>query len=75
MVSDYVMTKEQLGEQVKSLRKIFDVVRFLDAKTLHLVSDDGHEVMCECFDFWKKDHRCDNCTSRRDTRIRFWIVL
>ena len=30
MVSDYVMTTEQLEEQVRTLRKVFDVVRFLD---------------------------------------------
>lgn len=64
MVSDYVMTTEQLGEQVRTLRKVFDVVRFLDANNLRLVSGNGHEVMCECFEFWGKDHRCDNCISR-----------
>ena len=55
MVSDYVMTKEEVEEQVKCLRKIFDVVRFLDAKTLRLVDNDGHEATCECYEFWKKD--------------------
>ena len=64
MVSDYVMTKEEVEEQVKCLRKIFDVVRFLDAKTLRLVDNDGHEATCECYEFWKKDHRCDNCISK-----------
>lgn len=71
MVSeDYVMTKEQLGEQVRSLRKVFDIVRFLDAKTLHLVSDDGHQVACECFEFWNKNHRCDNCISKKVAESR-----
>ena len=65
MVSDYVMTTEQLEEQVRVLRKVFDVVRFLDANNLRLVSGNGHEVMCECFEFWGKDHRCDNCISRK----------
>lgn len=65
MVSDYVMTTEQLEEQVRTLRKVFDVVRFLDANNLRLVSGNGHEVMCECFKFWQKDHRCDNCISRK----------
>lgn len=65
MVSDYVMTKEEVAEQVRCLRKIFDVVRFLDAETLHLVSNDEDETMCECYEFWKKDHRCENCISKR----------
>lgn len=65
MVSDYVMTKEEVEEQVRCLKKIFDVVRFLDAETLHLVSNDEHETMCECYEFWKKDHRCENCISKR----------
>ena len=47
MVSDYVMTTEQLEEQVRTLRKVFDVVRFLDANNLRLVSGNGHEVMCD----------------------------
>ena len=57
MVSDYVMTTEQLEEQVRTLRKVFDVVRFLDANNLRLVSGNGHEVMCECFKFWQKQSR------------------
>lgn len=65
MVSDNVMTKEEVEEQVKCLRKIFDVVRFLDADTLHLIDDDGQEAMCECYEFWKKDHRCENCISKK----------
>lgn len=65
MVSDYVMTKEEVEEQVRCLKKIFDVVRFLDAETLHLVSNDEHETTCECYEFWKKDHRCENCISKR----------
>ena len=65
MVSDNVMTKEEVEEQVKCLRRIFDVVRFLDADTLHLINDDGQEAMCECYEFWKKDHRCENCISKK----------
>ena len=65
MVSDYVMTKEEVAEQVRCLKKIFDVVRFLDAKTLHLVNDDEHEATCECYEFWKKDYRCENCISKK----------
>lgn len=64
MVSDYVMTKEEVEEQVKCLKKIFDVVRFLDADTMHLIDNDGNETLCECYEFWKKDHRCDNCISK-----------
>lgn len=65
MVSDNVMTKEEVEEQVECLRRIFDVVRFLDADTLHLIDDDGQEAMCECYEFWKKDHRCENCISKK----------
>jgi len=65
MESDYIMTKEQVEEQVIELRKIFDVVRFLDADNLQLLSDDGQETVCQCYEFWNKDYRCDNCISKK----------
>ncbi len=59
------MTKEQVEKQVVELRKIFDVVRFLDADNLQLLDDDGQEAVCQCYEFWNKDYRCDNCISKK----------
>ncbi len=64
MVSDYVMTKEEIKEQVKYFKKIFDVVRFLDADTFRLVDEECQENVCECYEFWNKNHICENCISR-----------
>ena len=49
------------------LEKVFDVVRFLEGDFFEQMQDDpriGVKIgMCQCYDFWKKNKPCENCTS------------
>lgn len=67
MNTDTQVTKQQIEEETKVLEKIFDVVRILDGESLQKMQEDpcvGVEIgMCQCFEFWKKNKPCENCTS------------
>lgn len=76
------VTKQQVEEETKVLEKIFDVVRVLDGKSLKKMQKNpcvGVELgMCQCYDFWKKNKPCENCTSvkaytekRQKTKLEF----
>lgn len=61
------MTSKTIYKEMESLKKVFDVVRLVDAsrtKAFNL-SDDGSLIEDEysCFSIWNKGHRCDNCIS------------
>lgn len=51
------------------LEKVFDVVRFLEGDFFEQMQDDpriGVKIgMCQCYDFWKKNKPCENCTSMK----------
>ncbi len=61
------VTKQQVDEETKVLEKIFDVVRILDGESLEKMQNNpcvGVQLgMCQCYDFWKKNKPCENCTS------------
>ena len=61
------VTKQQIEEETKVLEKVFDVVRVLDGKSLEKMQENpciGVKIgMCQCYDFWKKNKPCENCTS------------
>lgn len=63
------LTKNELTEFVRSQKKIFDLVRLVDVSmcTQLLVSDDGvlQEQPYRCYATWKKNSRCENCTSAK----------
>lgn len=76
------VTKQQVEEEMKVLEKIFDVVRVLDGKSLKKMQENpcvGVQLgMCQCYDFWKKNKPCENCTSvkaytekRQKTKLEF----
>lgn len=76
------VTKQQVEEEMKVLEKIFDVVRVLDGKSLKKMQKNpcvGVELgICQCYDFWKKNKPCENCTSvkaytekRQKTKLEF----
>lgn len=76
------VTKQQVEEETKVLEKIFDVVRVLDGKSLKKMQENpcvGVQLgMCQCYDFWKKNKPCENCTSvkaytekRQKTKLEF----
>ena len=61
------ITRQQAEEEAKMLEKVFDVVRFLEGDFFEQMQDDpriGVKIgMCQCYDFWKKNKPCENCTS------------
>ena len=63
------ITRQQSAEEAKMLEKVFDVVRFLEGDFFEQMQDDpriGVKIgMCQCYDFWKKNKPCENCTSMK----------
>lgn len=63
------ITGQQAAEEAKMLEKVFDVVRFLEGDFFEQMQDDpriGVKIgMCQCYDFWKKNKPCENCTSMK----------
>ena len=64
-----VKITRQKAEEAKMLEKVFDVVRFLEGDFFEQMQDDpriGVKIgMCQCYDFWKKNKPCENCTSMK----------
>lgn len=63
------ITRQQAAEEAKMLEKVFDVVRILEGDFFEQMQDDpriGVKIgMCQCYDFWKKNKPCENCTSMK----------
>ena len=63
------ITRQQAAEEAKMLEKVFDVVRFLEGDFFEQMQDDpriGVKIgMCQCYDFWKRNKPCENCTSMK----------
>ena len=63
------ITRQQAEEEAKMLEKVFDVVRLLEGDFFEQMQDDpriGVKIgMCQCYDFWKKNKPCENCTSMK----------
>lgn len=63
------ITRQQAAEEAKMLEKVFDVARFLEGDFFEQMQDDpriGVKIgMCQCYDFWKKNKPCENCTSMK----------
>ena len=63
------ITRQQVAEEAKMLEKVFDVVRILEGDFFEQMQDDpriGVKIgMCQCYDFWKKNKPCENCTSMK----------
>lgn len=63
------ITRQRAEEEAKMLEKVFDVVRFLEGDFFEQMQDDpriGVKIgMCQCYDFWKKNKPCENCTSMK----------
>ena len=69
MTQNVKITRQQAEEEAKMLEKVFDVVRFLEGDFFEQMQDDpriGVKIgMCQCYDFWKKNKPCENCTSMK----------
>mgnify|MGYP003495141274 CR=1 FL=1 len=63
------ITRQQAAEEAKMLEKVFDVVRVMEGDFFEQMQDDpriGVKIgMCQCYDFWKKNKPCENCTSMK----------
>lgn len=67
-----IMTMEQAEREMEEYRRIFDVVRLIDEKTIRMM-EDGREKEIDsekvaCYTFWKKSLPCKNCISARVLR-------
>ena len=80
------ITRQQAEEEAKMLEKVFDVVRFLEGDFFEQMQDDpriGVKIgMCQCYDFWKKNKPCENCTSmkayaekKQKTKLDVFLVI
>lgn len=76
------VTRQQVEEESKVFEKVFDVVRVLDGESLSKMQENpciGVKIgACQCYDFWKKNKPCENCTSvkayaekRQKTKLEF----
>lgn len=69
MELDYVKSVKQTQTEMDYYRKVFDVVRLVEEDDIDKMRpvDDNAQVMpcCHCFDFWNKQHPCDDCVSLR----------
>ena len=61
------MTMQEAENKMEVLREIFDVVRLLKGSDLQTAGMEsklaGRENLCQCYAFWNKDKRCENCIS------------
>ena len=61
------MTMQEAENKMEVLREIFDVVRLLKGSDLQAAGMEsklaGRENLCQCYTFWNKDKRCENCIS------------
>ena len=61
------MTMQEAENKMEVLREIFDVVRLLKGSDLQTSGMEnkleGEKNLCQCYAFWNKDKRCENCIS------------
>ncbi len=63
------MTKTETERLISELKRVFDIVRFVDvAETKQVLLDDNGEFREEvrhCYETWNKETRCENCISSK----------
>lgn len=69
MEKEKSMTKQETEEMMKQLEKVFSIVRILDVEGLETANSVNKGKMpdhpCQCYSFWNRDTRCENCISAR----------
>lgn len=69
MEKEKSMTKQETEEMMKQLEKVFSIVRILDVEGLETANSFNKGKMpdrpCQCYSFWNRDTRCENCISAR----------
>ena len=61
------ITMQEAENKMEVLREIFDIVRLLKGSDLQAAGMEsklaGKKYLCQCYAFWNKNKRCDNCIS------------
>ena len=69
MEKEKSMNKQETEETMKQLEKVFSIVRILDVEGLETANSLNKGKMpdhpCQCYSFWNRDTRCENCISAR----------
>ena len=69
MEKEKSMNKQETEEMMKQLEKVFSIVRILDVEGLETANSLNKGKMpdhpCQCYSFWNRDTRCENCISAR----------
>ena len=69
MGMDESMTKQETKEMMEQLEKVFSTVRILDVEGFETANSLRKKKMpdnpCQCYSFWNRDKRCENCISAR----------
>lgn len=69
MEKEKSMTKQETEEMMKQLEKVFSIVRILDVEGFETANSFNKGKMpdhpCQCYSFWNRDTRCENCISAR----------
>lgn len=65
----YKMSFAQARTMVEELKKVFDVVLFVDVETNKIISIDEknniHTSPYSCYSLWERTGKCQNCTSHK----------
>ena len=69
MGMDESMTKQETKEMMEQLEKVFSIVRILDVEGFEKANSLRKKKIpdnpCQCYSFWNRDKRCENCISAR----------
>lgn len=73
MDNDVKMTAQEYQAFEKEAKKVFDIVRVLDENLSNQVvvehkeehKEEVHAIPVECYAFWGKNQRCENCISAK----------
>lgn len=65
-MTDYSkITRQQLEDEMKTLRKVFSVVRVLSKDDIPVDGKPRNAEHGNCFDFWQRGCACESCISSR----------
>lgn len=61
------MTMQQAQEELRVLSRVFTCARLLDEDSIPVEDSTFTRTgePCHCFDIWKREHRCENCTTAK----------
>ena len=65
MEAEYQLTAEEAEKEMEQLRKVFTIVRLVDANRIQCLASGkpSSKTDCSCYCFWGKNKPCENCIS------------